>query len=97
MSDESRTIEIELSLGQISDQLSRWSYDDLLELIKEIDEKKGEWDFVAQLKPWVDGQHRQMIQEETEEKAEREEKCQRSAEYPDIWVHVSPHRGCILR
>lgn len=91
------SIELEFDLDSLAREVARWSYEDLLEFIKVIDETKGEWDFIAKLKPWVDAQHRAMIQEETEAKAECEEKCQRSAEYPDIWVHVSPHRGCVLR
>jgi len=90
-------ITLEYDLDSLARELADWSYEDLMELITVIDETKGEWDFIAKLKPWVDEQHRKMVQEETEGLAERTEKCQRSAEYPDIWVHVSPHRGCVLR
>ncbi len=90
-------VSIRLDLDSLGRELADWSYEDLMELLKVIDETKSEWDFIAKIKEWVDIEHRKMIREEMETKAEREEKCQRSAEYPDIHVHVSPHRGCILR
>lgn len=90
-------VSIELSLDQLADELSSWSYEDLLELLKTVDERKSEWDFISHIKSWVDVEHRKMVQEETEDKAEREDRCTRSKVYPDIWVHVSPHKGCILR
>lgn len=90
-------VSIELSLDQLAEELSSWSYEDLLELLKTVDEKKSEWDFISHIKKWVDVEHRKMVLEELETKAEREERCQRSAEYPDLHYHVDPHRGCVLR
>jgi hypothetical protein len=93
----SNRVNIELSTDQLAEELSRWSYEDLMELLKTVDEKKSEWDFVVKIKAWADGEHKKMAAEELEDKALREEKCQRSAEYPDLHFHVDPHRGCVLR
>jgi hypothetical protein len=90
-------VEIELDANNLAEQVSRWSNEDVLEFIKKVDQHKGEWDLISLLKPWVDGEHRKMAEEELEDKAKREDKCQRSAEYPDLQHHVSPHKGCILR
>jgi hypothetical protein len=90
-------VEVQLDADNLAEQIAGWSNEDVLEFIKKIDTHKSEWDFISVLKPWVDAEHYKMVQEETADKAKREDKCQRSAEYPDIWVHVSPHKGCILR
>jgi hypothetical protein len=90
-------VEVELEADKLAEQIAGWTNEDILEFIKKIDEHKGEWDLISLLKPWVDGEHRKMIQEETEDKARREGKCQRDPHNLGIWVHVSPHRGCILR
>lgn len=93
----SNRVSIELSTDQLAEELSRWSYDDLMELLKTVDEKKSEWDFVVKIKEWADVEHKKMAAEELEDKALREERCQTSAEYPDLHFHVDPHRNCILR
>lgn len=93
----SRRVSIELSMGELAKELADWDYDDLMELLKEIDETKSEWDFVVRIKAWADAEHKKMAQEELEDKALREDRCQKSAEYPDLSYHVSPHKGCILR
>ena len=93
----SRRVSIELSLDELAEELSQWSYDDLMELLKTVDEKKSEWDFIVQIKKWADAEHRKMALEELEDKALREERCQRSAEYPDLSFHTDPHMGCVLR
>ena len=90
-------VNIELSIDQLAEELSRWSYKDLMELLKTVDEKKSEWDFIVKIKEWADVEHRKMAAEELEDKALREEKCQVSAQYPDLRFHVDPHRGCVLR
>ncbi len=90
-------VTLELSLDALARELADWDYDDLMELLKTIDEAKSEWDLIAKIKEWVDIEHRKMVKEELEIKAEREDRCQRSAEYPDLHHHVSPHRGCVLR
>lgn len=90
-------IEIELNADNLAEQISGWSNEDVLEFIKKIDKHKAEWDFISLLKPWVDAEHKKMALEELEDKANREDRCQRSAEYPDLHYHVNPHKGCILR
>lgn len=90
-------VEIQLDADNLAEQIAGWTNQDVLDFIKKIDKHKGEWDLIALLKPWVDAEHRTMVREELEAKAEREDKCQRSSEYSDIWIHVSPHKGCVLR
>lgn len=90
-------IEVELNAEKLAEQMARWNNDDVLDFIKLVDQHKSEWDFISTLKPWVDGEYRKMVQEETEDKAQREGRCQRDPQNLGIWVHVSPHKGCILR
>lgn len=90
-------VSIRLDLDSLGRELADWDYEDLMELLKVVDETKSEWDFIVKIKEWADAEHRKMIAEELETKAEREDRCQRSAEYPDLHHHVDPHKGCILR
>lgn len=88
---------IEIDLDTLAESIAEWDNEDVLKLIKRVDELKSEWDFVEILRPWVEGEHRKMVKEELEDKAHREQRCQKSAEYPDLSFHTSPHKGCILR
>jgi hypothetical protein len=90
-------VTMEFDLDTLARELADWSYEDLMELIKVIDETKSEWEFISLLKPWVDGEYRKMVQEETRDKADREGRCQRDPQNLGIWVHVDPHVGCVLR
>lgn len=87
-------VQIELSREELARQVADWSNEEVLEFLKDVDTHKAEWDFISTLKPWVDGEHRKMVREELEDKARREDTCQ-SAE--GLMVHVSPHKGCIIR
>ncbi len=90
-------VSIELDDDTLANALADLTNDEILEILKKVDTRKSEWDFITTLYPWMAGEHRKMVAEELEDKANREERCQRSAEYPDIHHHVDPHRGCILR
>jgi len=90
-------LEITLSYEDVMTALAGLRPEELVEFIKDAEERAGDWSIIAQLKPWVDKQHRAMVTEETEDLAKRSGKCQRSAQYEDIWVHVDPHVGCVLR
>lgn len=79
-----------LALGSLSPE-------DFVEIVKEVDGNLANWETIQGLKPYVDQQHRLMVEEETEEIAERTERCTRSAQYEDVWAHVNPHKGCVLR
>lgn len=71
--------------------------DGFVEFVKDVDKKLADWSTIAALKPYVDAEHRRMVEEETEDLAERTGKCTRAAAYEDIWVHTNPHVGCVLR
>lgn len=90
-------LEITLSYDDIAGAMSRLRPDEFVQFVKGIEERIGDWSVITMLKPWVDEQHRAMVREETEDLAKRTDKCQRSAQYEDIWVHVNPHKGCVLR
>lgn len=90
-------IRLTLNTDELAAQLATWPVEEVIELIKATDEHMGDWALIAEIKPWADKQHREMIQEETEDRAERAGMCTRSEEYPEIHAHVDPHRGCVLR
>ena len=90
-------LEITLSYEDIAGAISRLRPDEFVDFVKGIEERIGDWTVIQLLKPWVDEQHRVMVQEETEDLAQKTGKCQRSSQYEDIWAHTDPHVGCILR
>lgn len=51
---------IRLSVDQIAEMLKDWPVDDLMELIQTIDEARGSWALVAELKKYADQQLAEM-------------------------------------
>jgi hypothetical protein len=92
-----RDVEISVPYPALVETLAGLDTDQLLELIKDVEDHFCEWELIVQLKAWVDRRHKVLAQEEAEEQSRREDRCIRSAEYEDIWVHTSPHKGCVLR
>lgn len=89
-------IELEpVDLEDVAADLSRWRPEQVIELIKKIDEHMAAWDLVMGLKPWIDEQAKVYAQEEALERREQG-KCYVDPE-TEQQVHQSPHKGCILR
>lgn len=97
MASESVETHLALPYEALAEALADMGADRFMALVKAVNEKLADWSLIASLKPWVDAEHREMIQEETEDQVVLARKCVRSAEYEDIWVHANPHRGCVLR
>lgn len=92
-----RDLDISIPYSSLVETLAGLDTDQLLELIKDVEDHFCEWELIVQLKTWVDRRHKVLAKEEAEEQSEREGRCIRSAAYEDIWVHTSPHKGCVLR
>jgi hypothetical protein len=89
-------IELEpIDLEDVAADLSRWRPEEVIELIKKIDQHMSDWTLIMDLKPWIDEQAKVYAQEEADERREQG-KC-----YVDPGsgqqVHQTPHVGCILR
>ncbi len=95
----SKPFEISLNLpyDDVVNALSDLGPDEFVALVKQVEEKIGDWSVIHSMKPWVDEQHRVLVTEETEDTAKRTGKCVRSAQYEDIWGHADPHVNCVLR
>jgi hypothetical protein len=92
-----RDLDISIPYSSLVETLAGLGTEELLELIKDVEDHFCEWELIVQLKAWVDRRHKVLAKEEAEEQSQREDRCIRSAEYEDIWVHTSPHKGCVLR
>lgn len=92
-----RDLDISIPYASLVETLAGLGTEELLELIKDVEDHFCEWELIVQLKAWVDRRHRFLAKEEAEELSRREDRCVRSAEYDDIWIHTDPHKKCMLR
>lgn len=92
-----REIELSIPYSDLVESLYALDADGFVALVEDVEDHFCEWDMIVKLKAFVDRRHKALAKEEAEDLSQREGRCVRSAEYEDIWVHTSPHKGCILR
>lgn len=92
-----RDLDISIPYASVVETLAGLNTEELLGLIKDVEDRFCEWELIVQLKEWVDRRHKVLAQEKAEEQSQREDRCIRSSAYEDIWVHTSPHKDCVLR
>lgn len=92
-----RDIELTLPYLAFAQALGDLTPEEFIEVIKDVDERMGDWGLILGLRTWVNQQHRHWGLEQVQDTAKRERRCVQSSDYPELWGHADPHQGCVLR